>query len=62
MRIEFHLEEYETLEPIEVASALIRNYLENTNDYEMLVLKKNELSAIVEHIQVFLKHSEVKIE
>lgn len=62
MRVEFHLEEYETLEPIEIASALIRTYLENTNDYEMLVLKKIQLQEITEHIQVFLKHSEVTIE
>lgn len=59
MKIEIHLEENEMGTPIEMANALIKNYLGNVNNLEMIEIKKNELSEIAEHIQVFLKYSKV---
>ena len=59
MKIEIYLEENEMGTPIEMANALIKNYLGNVNDLEMTEIKKNELSEIAEHIQVFLKYSKV---
>ena len=57
MKIEIYLEENEMGTPIEMANALIKNYLGNVNNLEMIEIKKNELSEIAEHIQVFLKYS-----
>lgn len=59
MKIEIYLEENEMGTPIEMANALIKNYLGNVNNLEMIEIKKNELSEIAEHIQVFLKYSKV---
>ena len=60
MRIEIYLDEKDSGTPIEVANALIYTMLNNANDYDFARIKKLELAEIAEHIQVFLKYSEVK--
>lgn len=60
MKIEIYSEEKDSGTPIEVANALIHTMLDDVNDYEFARIKKQELAEIAEHIQVFLKYSEVK--
>lgn len=62
MRIEIHLDGNEMGTPIELADALIKAKLDGVNDFELANFRKRELAEIAEHIQVFLKYSEVQNE
>ena len=59
MRIEIHLEEKDAGTPIEVANALIHTMLDDVCEYDIEKIKKQQLAEIAEHIQVFLRYSEV---
>ena len=58
MKISIELETEETGEPIELANAIIK-YVMGRECYPF-ELNKNALEEIAEHIQVYLKHCEVK--
>lgn len=59
MTIEIYCEKSDTGTPIEIANALIKNRLNNVTDFEIAEIRKRELAEIAEHIQVFLKYSEI---
>ena len=60
MKIYFEAEEGDHGTPIEVANAIIKKAMADVTDCEMLEERRSELAEIAEHIQVFLKHSEVR--
>ena len=60
MRIYFEADKGDAGTPIEKANAIINCALDGVNDFELMQLRKSELAEIAEHIQVFLKYSEVR--
>lgn len=62
MRVEFHAEENDGGLAIEVANALIKNYMETSANSEQIIFNRHLLAEIAEHIQVYLKHSSLYLE
>ncbi len=58
MKIFINAEDGESFTSMEVANALIKNYMETTLNKEQLVYNKYFLLAIAEHIQVHFKHTD----
>lgn len=58
MRIELYAEENDSFTSMEVANALIKEFMETTLNEEQLVYNKYFLLAIAEHIQVHFKHTD----
>lgn len=58
MKIMFELEAGEMGEPIEVANAIINVFMDRTA--YTFGFNKNALAEMAEHIEVYLKHCEVK--
>lgn len=60
MRMYLECDENDKGTPIEIANAIINKAFEGVNDFELAKIRKSELAEIAEHIQVFLKYSEVQ--
>lgn len=58
MKIELHAEEGDSCTSMEIANALIKNFMETTLNGEQLVYNKYFLLAIAEHIQVHFKYAD----
>lgn len=60
MKVYFEAEAGDNGTPIEVANAIIKKAMADATYCETLEERRRELAEIAEHIQVFLKHSEVR--
>lgn len=58
MKIFLNAEDNDSFTSMEVANALIKNFMETTLNEEQLVYNKYFLLAIAEHIQVHFKHTD----